>query len=355
MVSISLCMIVKNEEKVLARCLESVKDVVDEIVIVDTGSSDRTKEIARRYTDRVYDHPWKDDFAGARNFAFEKGREDYLMWMDADDILPEKSVGKLAELKETMSADTDMVMMPYAVAFDQGGRCTFSYYRERIVRREAGLRFRGRIHEVIPPAGRIVYEEIPVEHHRVRTEDSTRNLDIYTKMEAEGEEFDGRALYYYGRELVYHKMYEKGARILEEFLGRGDAWLENKIDATRQLAVCRYGLGDEAGALKSLLMALEYDVPRGETCCDLGRHFLDREKYTQAAYWYKEALSAKKDLTSGAFIQEDCYGFLPAIFLCVCCDRMGEKEKARRYNALAGTFKPDSPYYLHNLKYFDES
>ena len=68
MITISLCMIVKNEEAILARCLDSVADLMDEIIIVDTGSDDRTKEIARRYTDQVSDYVWEDDFADARKF-----------------------------------------------------------------------------------------------------------------------------------------------------------------------------------------------------------------------------------------------------------------------------------------------
>ena len=74
MVSISLCMIVKNEEDVLARCLDSAAELVDEIVIVDTGSTDRTREIAARYTDKIFDFPWRDDFAAARNESFPTQR-----------------------------------------------------------------------------------------------------------------------------------------------------------------------------------------------------------------------------------------------------------------------------------------
>ena len=91
MSTISLCMIVKDEEAVLDRCLNSVKAAMDEIVIVDTGSADRTKEIARKYTDKIFDFSWQDDFSAARNFAFEKGQMDYLMWLDADDVLSEES------------------------------------------------------------------------------------------------------------------------------------------------------------------------------------------------------------------------------------------------------------------------
>ena len=69
MITISLCMIVKNEERVLKRCLDSVRDLVDEIIIVDTGSTDATKRIAAGYTDKIYDFTWNDDFSAARNFA----------------------------------------------------------------------------------------------------------------------------------------------------------------------------------------------------------------------------------------------------------------------------------------------
>ena len=72
MAKISLCMIVRDEEEVLERCLESIADCVDEIVIVDTGSVDRTKEIAQRFTDKIYDFQWVDDFSAARNFDFSK-------------------------------------------------------------------------------------------------------------------------------------------------------------------------------------------------------------------------------------------------------------------------------------------
>ena len=65
-------MIVKNEENVLKRCLDSIYDLMDEIIIVDTGSTDRTKEIAAEYTDKIYDFTWVYDFSAARNFSFSK-------------------------------------------------------------------------------------------------------------------------------------------------------------------------------------------------------------------------------------------------------------------------------------------
>ena len=83
MITISLCMIVKNEADVLRRCLVSIADLMDEIIIVDTGSTDRTKEIASEFTDRIYDYVWQDDFAAARNFAFSKASMEYIYSADA--------------------------------------------------------------------------------------------------------------------------------------------------------------------------------------------------------------------------------------------------------------------------------
>ena len=134
MISISLCMIVRDEEQVLARCLDSVREAVDEIVIVDTGSLDRTKEIAWKYTDLVFDFVWRDDFSAARNYAFSRASKEYCMWLDADDVLTPANAGRLLRLKENLQPEVDMVMMPYITAFDPEGNPAFSYFRERIVK-----------------------------------------------------------------------------------------------------------------------------------------------------------------------------------------------------------------------------
>ena len=84
MISISMCMIVKNEQDILARCLDSYAGTYDELIIVDTGSTDNTKEIAAHYTDKIYDFEWINDFSAARNFAFSKATKEYIYSADAD-------------------------------------------------------------------------------------------------------------------------------------------------------------------------------------------------------------------------------------------------------------------------------
>ena len=80
-------MIVKNEEDNLDLCLSSIAKHMDEIIIVDTGSSDGTKEIAQKYTQKVYDYKWKDDFSAARNFSISKASYDYILVLDGDEFI----------------------------------------------------------------------------------------------------------------------------------------------------------------------------------------------------------------------------------------------------------------------------
>lgn len=96
--SISLCMIVKDEGLVLDEFLRDLKPYVDEIIVVDTGSKDNSKEIARKYTSKVYDFKWCDDFSKARNFSISKATKEWILWLDPDEIISKKDLEKIKEL-----------------------------------------------------------------------------------------------------------------------------------------------------------------------------------------------------------------------------------------------------------------
>ena len=352
MATISLCMIVKNEEKVLGRCLESAAGLVDEMVIVDTGSTDATKAVALSYTDRVYDFPWRDDFAAARNFAFSKGRMEYLMWLDADDVLLPADREAFLYLKRTLSPEVDVVMLPYHSGLDAMGRPVFTCYRERVVRNLGRDLWEGAVHEAIAPFGKVLWAKAAVTHRKEGPGDPDRNLRIYEGKLAHGEAFSPRERFYYARELWYHSRFEEAARVLTAFLDSGKGWLENQIEACRLLSQCMTALGRDGDALSALLRSLALDTPRAEVCCDMGGWFLAREQWRQAAFWYELALTRKRDDTSGAFVSPDCYGYLPAIQLCVCWYRLGDVEKAKSFNELAASFRPEDPFVLQNRTFF---
>ena len=352
MVSVSLCMIVKNEEDVLERCLKSAAELVDEIIIVDTGSTDRTKEIAARFTDKIFDFPWRDDFAAARNESFSHAAMDYCLWLDADDVLLEEDQEKFRALKEELDPGVSVVMAPYHTGFDGSGRVTFSYYRERLIKNRAGMRWDGAVHEAVTPLGKVLYADFAVTHRKTRPSDPDRNLRIYQAQLDAGKTLEPRQQFYYGRELYYHQRWEEALAVFETFLAEGRGWVENCIDACCHCAYCREKLGQPERALAALLRTFAYDRPRAEVCCDIGRWFFRREQYRQAAYWYALALTCTRDDRRGGFVSPDCYGYLPCIQLCVCYDRLGDPSKAKEFNELAALFKPDSPAVLHNREWF---
>ena len=349
MITISLCMIVRNEAKNLSRCLDSVRDLVEEIVIVDTGSTDETKEIASRYTDRIFDFVWVDDFAAARNYAFSKATMDYCMWLDGDDVVELEDQKRFLSLKKSLSSQVDMVMLRYHTAFDSFDKPAFTYYRERLVRRGAGFRWEGAVHEAIVP-----YDETAVTHRKTGPGDPDRNLRIFRRLLEAKKELSPREQFYYARELTYHGEDREAARIFEAFLDSGQGWVENQLEACRNLAQCYFRLGQPERAFIALLRSLRYGPPRAELCCEVGKFFFDRDDYRSAAFWYERALACQREDTSGGFIIPDCYDYLPCLQLCVCYYRMGDVERAEAYNELAGITKPADTAYLFNKQFFRE-
>ena len=316
MATISLCMIVKNEESVLGRCLDSALGVADEIIIADTGSSDATKETAARYTEQVFDVEWKDDFSAARNAAFARASMDYCMWLDADDVIQDSERQKLIKLKEELGPDVLAVMMKYATSFDSAGRPAFLFDRERLVRRDAGLMWEGRVHEVIDlqkglkggpggtTGGRILYSDIRIDHRSVKQTYTKRNLNIYEAMLREGETLDARHQFYYGRELYYHGLDERAVEVFRELLEtkEGGAWVENLADACRFCAICLRRLGKERQALDCLFHTFCYGLPRPAVCCEIGSICLDKGRLSEAEYWYRQAMDTPYEAGAGAFV-----------------------------------------------------
>ena len=354
MATISLCMIVKDEEKVLARCLDSVKAAMDEIIIVDTGSTDNTKEIAARYTDLVYDFAWVDDFSAARNASFARARMEFAMWLDADDVLLSEDLDDLLQLKTQLDdLEADVVMLPYHTGVDETGAPLCRFFRERIIRTSIPFSWKGRVHEAIQHQGRSIRLEKPaVTHRSIKTVYMDRNLRIYQAQAAGGEPFTPRDSFYYGRELYYHKHYQQAIKVLEDFLRSGRGWVENNVEACKILSYCYEGLGDTMGAFGALTASFFFTPPRAEICCELGRLFIKLKRYQNAIFWYELALTCKPADREGAFMNQDCYGYLPCIQLCVCYDALGDHITAEAYNRKAGIYKPNAAAYQYNLAYF---
>ncbi len=351
---LTLCMIVKNEEEVLARCLSSLGDVFDEIVIVDTGSTDKTKEIAQLFTPFVYDFVWVDDFSVARNFSFSKATGDYVMWLDADDVLIPTEQTKLKKFKQTLDGSVDCYFLQYAIAFDQNENPTFCYYRERILKNDGSFVWVDPVHEVITPHGKTQYEDITIYHKKQKPSNPKRNLAIYQKLIQRGQPLSPRQQFYYARELYHNGQDNEAILEFEKFLTSGNGWVENCIEACFNLGQLYHKTDQPRKAKQTLYDSFNYDLPRGEICCELANIFVSENNYTHAIFWLETALRCKPNLKGGGFVLTECYQFIPILQLCYCHYKLGNITLSKQYHLLSKTLNPTHPSVIHNEKFFNE-
>lgn len=342
-------MIVKNEEKVLSRCLFSICDAVDEIVIVDTGSTDKTIEIAKKFTNKVYKFSWCDDFSAARNFAFSKATGDYLMWLDADDVVPKNTKNFIKNHKKTLNFDT--FMLKYDILFENN-KSIFSYYRERIVKNCDKAKFVGFVHECIVPFGKIKKLNYSIEHRKEKTKHSDRNLKIYEKQK-QTKKFSAREQYYYSRELFDHQKYDECIYELNKFVKMKNVFKENLIDAHYILALCYFQKNKHEKAYSSLVNTFKFDLPRANICYLLGKYFMQQGDYKNAIYWFKTETKCKSNIKNGGFCDERFFNYFPYLEMCVCYFKLNDIKKANFYNEKAGKFF-NSTEVINNRNFFNK-
>jgi len=149
---LSLCMIVRNESAVLARCLDSVRGLADEMVVVDTGSTDGTQEIARGHGARLIQAEWRDDFSWARNLALEAARGRWILVLDADEYLLEKDRRAIATLVRQQPVPPTRAFNLKLRSMAEGGHTGMSAYIVRLFPNLPGARYESPIHEQIAPS-----------------------------------------------------------------------------------------------------------------------------------------------------------------------------------------------------------
>ena len=350
---ISLCMIVKNEENVIDRCLNCVKDVVDEMIIVDTGSTDNTIAKAESLGAKIYNFQWIDDFAEARNFSFSKATKDYILWLDADDVLEEDDVKKLRELKESVNECVDSVIMNYVLQVDKNGNSVYSLKRNRLVKKNRNFRWVGYVHEYLEVYGNIIQSEINIVHKKDK-EYTNRNLEIYENKLSSGEELSIRDILYYGNELYDNGRYDDAIKQYIKFIDTKQGWVEDIKTACYKLADCYMYKNDKDNELKYILKSFEYDVPRADFCCRLAYKFLEENKIETAIYWYRLAIQSVPKDESASLINHEMYTYLPWIQLCVCYSRIGNMKEAYLCNEMAAKYKEDDEYVKYNREFLKD-
>lgn len=165
--TVSLCMIVKNEEKHLARCLDSVKELVDEMIVIDTGSEDKTVEIAKDFGAKVDYYSWDNNFSNARNYSLQQASGDWILLMDADDEFHKEDYDKFIELINTSTKDGHY-FKTLSFAGEKKGNDVVLNLNLRLLRNNRKYHFIGAIHEQITRSdGTMDYKDFSTEDIRI--------------------------------------------------------------------------------------------------------------------------------------------------------------------------------------------
>ncbi|MEK6885969.1 MAG: tetratricopeptide repeat protein [Nanoarchaeota archaeon] len=202
MAEISLCIITKNNESTIRDCLNSVKYLVSEIVLVDTGSADNTKAIAAEFTDRIYDFEWTNNFSEAKNYALQKATKEWILVLDADEKLSDKdfdSIKKLTALKDYMGFSfiqrnyTNEIGSPnWTSSFEDSyaeSKVANGYSPTRMIRlfkNNSQIRFAGVVHDSVEKSltkiGKFAETDIPIHHFGLLNRGKDR-VEFYLELE----------------------------------------------------------------------------------------------------------------------------------------------------------------------------
>lgn len=328
MITISVCMIVKNEERVLARCLDSIADLADEIIIADTGSTDATKKIAAGYTDKLYDFTWTDDFSAARNFAFSKATKEYIYSADADEVLSEENRQRFRLLKETLLPEIEIVQMKYGNQLQNGTVYNFDEeYRPKLFRRLRSFVWEEPIHEMVRLEP-VVYDSDIVITHLPEQNHAGRDLANFRRQISQGRQLSRRLYGMYARELFL-------AGDKRDFLEAED-YFRTEVDSSDRSAD-EITEGCCVASRAARLRRAEIDffkyaskVLAGESCseicCELGYFYEERTDWEEAAIWYyNAAYETRPVLSLGSSVEEPLQGLIR------CYEQMNLPEQAENY------------------------
>ncbi len=300
-IRISACMMVKNEEKNLERCLKSVKPIVDEIILVDTGSTDRTMEIARRYGAKVYEHPWENDFSLHRNQSISYASGDFIFIVDADEEIVLR--GPVSKLKEFLKSLPDKYNAVIITARDiQKGTVAMEFQTARIFRK-GKVRYEGIVHNrpVLPGNAGIFTDIMEVLHYgydltpeqKQAKFERTSGL-LFARLEKNPGDFD--CYFYLSQIYADSGKLKEAAEFGEKYLegwGGGNGSGYDAIYYT--LAKCSMELGqfDKAGKwLREGLVRIPDDIDLNFGLVELGLNVRDMNMVFQGANNYFKVYDA---------------------------------------------------------------
>jgi len=317
---LSAAYIVLNEEGNLPRSLDAVVGLADAVVVVDTGSTDRTVDLARAWSDRtgiplkVAEFEWRDDFAAAKNFAIEQVETSHFIWLDADDIVD----NPIAVRDAFDSSDHDVYHL--LTDLGPGGR----FRRERIA--PSSVRWLYPVHECLDIRGldgtniplAVLHRPAEAEHWIGSLERNERILKAWLEREPKSD----RATFYLAETLRQRGESDAAAALYETHYTRGTDWREPMLHSAYQVARHRLHAKEWEEAIRWGLEAIRTDSAWREGYYVVGDAHFWMGDYTTAYVWFIAAHNLPRPDRS-LWKEEAIYGHLPATQLSYCCERSG--------------------------------
>lgn len=334
MITVSLVMIVKDEERVLRRCLDSYRQIADEIIIVDTGSKDGTKRIAYEYTTKVYDYKWDDDFSHARNFAFEKASCEYIFSADADEVLDAANLEAFKQMKSVLLPEIDIVQMKYVNRTD-----TDSIYnskkelRPKLFKRLRTFMWISPIHETVRLNPVVFDSDIEILHIPERSH-SKRDFGTFVKALERGDVLENYVVTMFCKELWSMGETEDYVLLLPVFEKYMITYTDESCFKEVNCILARmYRLKHDKDAFFKTVLKQVADNPPSEICLEIGEYYEELNDYEEAALWFINAATE-----TAPILDIHAGGDVPRIKLSECYENMSARQLKAGNDELASTY-----------------
>lgn len=353
MATIALVMIVKDEVDRLERCIESVRSIVDEFVIVDTGSTDGTQKIIEKFGE-LHEIPFA-NYVEAKNAALQLATGDYILFMDADETI----VAGLEFLKEHAETGSECVLAK--IVEGTNGTTTRVYFRQRLWKNNGQWRFEGPgVHEALAGKGKSIYD------HRIEVyhDHSHKTPEIYAerfrgyleilKHHLVDHPNDPRATFYLGRtqgdlgnSLEAISWYRRYLDLKTDF--RDERW-----QAAQDMAICWKNQGEYDRALEACDLAETLDPRRAETIVLRGQIHFDLQEWDTATQLFERAATMPVPNDIVLFLNPLAHFEIPLDYAVLCLDKQREYRRAREQTQkLAASLAQPDQRIVNNLNWLN--
>lgn len=337
--SLALTVICKNEEKHIERFLRSFLPVVDHVYLTDTGSTDKTVEIAQKIAGdkiTVKHFKWIQDFSAARNFCAEGVKEDYILWADLDDELSDAAA--FMAWRQNLMGSADMWLATYNYALNQEGKPVISFARERVYKNEPRFAWKYFLHEGVNCAQSFNAQFAStwaINHLRTPEDlekDKGRNLQVFEHHLAESSEIDARMQYYYGKELFEAGKQDEALKSLLKANSNPALEIHDRTLAIQYACFILLNKKEYIQCINLAMSGLLIAPQRAEFFVCIGDCYLQMGQMREAHPWFEAAkkcvASPDKGFTGFIYQNKEAYGVYPMNQIARIYAHLGEFDLA---------------------------